>query len=298
MPLIKRGSILVKSFHERLASDDFQVLARVIPPKSPELSSTLSWISSWKGKVDSLLVSDNQSARMGISSLVLAERLGRDGNDVIMTISCRDRNRIALGSTALGCAALSIGSILCVSGDHFNFGDHPEAKPVYDLDSVQLISMIREMEKGRDGGGNALEGALSFCLGAAVCATADPLGPQLMKARKKVAAGVDFFVTLPIFTIDQLGPFLDAAKDMPVKIIAGVLLPSYAEIVRYHDGSIPGTFIPDSVVRGWRDDGEDDFLSTSVEHVRKLVSLLRESGRVTGVCISTNGRELEIGSLL
>lgn len=289
---------MAKPFQERILSGGFEVLARIAAPKSHDLASVVSSLSSWKGLVGSVLVSDNQFARMGISPLVLAERLNRDGHDVIMTMSCRDRNRIALGSFALGCAALSLNSILCVSGDHFRFGDHPDAKPVFDLDSVQLISMLRKMEKGADIGGAPLEGSPSFCLGAAVAAAADPIGPQLKKARKKISAGADFFVTLPIFTVDQLDPFLAGLKDASIKIIAGVLLPSYAEIDRYQDGSLPGTFIPESVVKNWRDAGQDGFPSSSVEHVRKLISDLKQSGKVSGVCISASGRESEIGALL
>lgn len=296
--LIERGSTLDKLFQEKLQSGRFQVIARLTSPKSPDLSSTLAQASSWKGKVDGILVTDNPSARMGISHLVLGEMLKREGHDVILTISCRDRNRMALGSTALGAAALSIGTILCVSGDYFTFGDHPEAKPVYDLDSVQLIAMLQEMQNGRDAAGNSLDASLSFCLGAAVCATADPLLPQLMKARKKVAAGAVFFVTLPIFTTDQLDPFLGAVKDLAVKIIAGVLLPSYREIAGYQDGSIPGTFIPEFLVSRWRDEGDEAFLTSSAEHVRKLISDLRASGKVEGVCISASGRESEVQGLL
>jgi methylenetetrahydrofolate reductase (NADPH) len=289
---------LAKPFHERILSGGFEILVRIAAPRSHDLASIVSSLSSWKGLAGSVLVSDNQCARMGICPLVLAERLNRDGHDVIMTMSCRDRNRIALGSFALGCAALSLNSILCVSGDHFRFGDHPEAKPVYDLDSVQLIAMLRKMEKGADIGDNQLEGSFSCCLGAAVAVAADPLEPQLNKAKKKISAGADFFVTLPIFTIDQLDPFLSGLKNASIKIIAGVLLPSYAEIARYQDGSLPGTFIPESVVRSWRDAGEIGFPSSSVEHVRKLISDLRQSGKVSGVCISASGRESEIGAVL
>jgi len=109
-------------FQERLQSGKFQTVARIVPPKSPDLSASVALASSWKGKVDSILVADNPSGVMGISPLVQAESLKREGHDVIMTFSCRDRNRMALGSVALGAAALSVGSILCVSGDYFNFG--------------------------------------------------------------------------------------------------------------------------------------------------------------------------------
>ncbi len=285
-------------FQERLQSGKFQTIARIVPPKGADLSSTVALASSWKGKVDSILVADNPSGLMGVSSLILAEMLKREGHDVVITLSCRDRNRMALGSTALGAAALSIGSILCVSGDYFNFGDHPEAKPVYDLDSVQLIGMLREMKNGKDIGGNALAEPLDFFLGAAVCATADPLLPQLAKVRKKTLAGAEFLVTLPIFATEQLTPFVSGAKDLPVKILAGVLLPSYQEIAQYRDGSIPGTFIPEDLVNRWRDEGQEAFASSSADYARKLISELRGSGDVAGVCVSASGRESEIAGLL
>jgi methylenetetrahydrofolate reductase (NADPH) len=285
-------------FQEALQSGNIRTIARIVPPKSADLFSLAELASSWKGKVDTILLADNPSGVMGVSPLVPAQTLKREGHDVVMTLSCRDRNRMALGSAALGAAALSIGSILCVSGDYFNFGDHPDAKPVYDLDSVQLIGMLREMENGKDIGGNALAKPLDLFLGAAVCPTADPLAPQLAKARKKAMAGAEFFITLPIFATEQLSPFISGAKDLPVKILAGVLLPSYQEIAQYRDGSIPGTFIPEELAQRWRDEGEEAFQSSSAGHVRKLISELKASGDVAGVCVSASGRESEIAGLL
>jgi len=254
--------------------------------------------ASWKGKVSSVLVTDNASARLGVSALLAAERLAREGIEPILTVSCRDRNRIALGSTVLGAAAASLRSLLCVSGDHPTVGDHHDAKPVYDLDSVQLIEMVRAMEQGRDAAGNALAPLPRFCLATAVCATADPLAPQLGKARKKARAGADVFITLPVFGLDQLEPFLDGLGDLPVKVIAGVLLPCHEEIVRYRDGSIPGTFIPHDLVEQWRAMDVESFRKASSDHVRRLVTDLRSWGRVAGICISASGRENEILGIL
>jgi len=288
---------LANLFQERLQSGSFQVLARLTPPKGVDLSKALSLVASWKGKIDAVLVADNPSARMGLSALITAETLKREGHEVILTISCRDRNRLDLASTALGAGAAGIGTVLCVSGDHPKFGDHPGAKPVYDLDSVQLISMLKEIGNGRDVSGNPVESPPSFFLGAAVCAGADPLGPQLMKARKKTAVGASFFITLPIFSLEQLIPFLDGVNGLPVKVIAGVFLPSFEEISRYFDGSIPGTFIPEDLVARWRNDGEAAFRDSSAQAARKLIAELR-GGKVAGVCISATGRESEISGLL
>ncbi|MEJ2716372.1 MAG: methylenetetrahydrofolate reductase [Deltaproteobacteria bacterium] len=285
-------------FQAGLESGSFQVVARVIPPRGVDFSSLMAQADSWKDKVDAILVADNASARMGASSLIVAEMLKRAGREVILTVSCRDRNRLDLGSTALGAAAVSLQSIFCVSGDFFTYGDHPESKPVYDLDSVQLIAMLRQMENGTDIAGNSVDSPPSFFLGAAVCPTADPLGPQLAKARKKIGAGADFLITLPIFSIEQLTPLFNDMGPLSVKIIAGVFLPSYEEIGRYRDGSIPGTFIPGELVNQWKDQGPEAFLSSSAGHVRELISELRSSGKVAGVCISASGREAEVADLL
>ncbi len=290
---------MANSFEERLRSESFELIAKITPPKSANLSAVVDAASSLKGKYDSLLIADNPSAVMGISALVVADRLTSEGHDVILSLSCRDRNRIALGSTILGAAAADIGSLFCVSGDYFNFGDHPEAKPVYDLDSVQLLSMIKEMENGRDMAGNPLEDKpLSFCIGAAVCPTADPLMPQLMKTRKKIAAGADFFITLPVFAMGQLDQFLEDSTTSSTKIFAGLLLPTYQQITRYEDGSIPGTFIPKDLIDQWRNAGEEAFQTASTHHVKNLISQLKDSGRFAGVCVNAPGRESDMQRLL
>ena len=119
-----------------------------------------------------------------------------------------------------------------------------------------------------------------------------------MKARKKIGAGADFLITLPIFAIEQLDPFLNDMGPLSVKMIAGVFLPSHEEIAQYRDGSIPGTFIPPELVNQWRNQGPEAFLSSSAAHVRELIAGLRSSGKVAGVCISASGREAEVADLL
>jgi 5,10-methylenetetrahydrofolate reductase len=296
--LIRGGSTLGNLFKQGLESGAFQIVARVVPPRSADLTAVSAPAASWKGKVNSILVADNPSATMGVASLVVAERLVRDAHDVIMTLSCRDRNRMALGSAALGAAALNVESILCVSGDHFNFGDNAAAKPVYDLDSVQLLGMLRDIQNGSVSAGNNPAEPLSFFLGAAVRATAEHSMPHLMKARKKIAAGAEFLITLPIFTLNELEPVLSGLSGNSTKILAGVMLPSYEQILGYQDGSIPGTLIPEELVRSWKDGGEDAFLSASAAHVKKLIAELKSSGKVAGVCVSATGRESEIQGLV
>lgn len=283
---------------ERIRSGSFEVVGRLNLPRNGDLSSVVARAASWKGTVTSMLVPDNASARLGVSAILAAERLVREGMEPILTVSCRDRNRIALGSVVLGAAAASIGSLLCVSGDHPTFGDHQDAQPVYDLDSVQLITMVRGMEQGHDAAGNELEPLPRFCIAAAVCAAADPLAPQMGKARKKARAGADLFITLPIFGMDQLEPFLDGLGDLPIRVIAGVLLPSRNEVIHYRDGSIPGTFMPHDLVEQWKAMDENSFIKSSADHVRRLLADLKSCGRVAGICVSASGREDEIVEIL
>lgn len=283
---------------DRVRSGSFEVVGRLDPPRNGDVSSIVTLAASRAAAVGSVLVTDNASARLGVSALLVAERLAREGLEPILTVSCRDRNRIALGSIVLGAAAASIGSLLCVSGDHPMLGDHPDAKAVYDVDSVQLIGMVRGMEEGRDAAGNELDPLPPFCLAAAACAAADPLAPQLGKARKKLKAGADFFITLPVFRIAQLEPFLDGLADPLVRVIAGVLLPSHEQVVGYRDGSIPGTFVPHDLIEQWRVMDAESFRKASSDHVKQLVADLRAWGRVAGVCISAPGREDKILSVL
>ena len=285
-------------FQEGLESGLFQTVARISQPKNPDLSNEVSIASSWKGKISSILIPNNASAKMGVSSLILAERLKSEGHGIILTLSCRDTNRIGLGSIALGAAAIGIDTLLCVSGDHTTAGDHQAAKPVYDLDSVQMLSMLEDMQNGKDCGGNPLDQSPSFFKGAAVSATATPLGPQLMKVKKKIAAGAGFLITLPVFTQEQIAPFFEAADELTIPILVGVLLPSYQDIAEYQAGAIPGTPIPVDLVNTWKKLDEDAFRSASVEHARDLITKLRDSGKFAGISISASNREADIQELL
>lgn len=285
-------------FQEALRSDSFAVAVRFNPPRGFDVAAALASAEPLKERATALVIGDNPSARLGMSALLTADRARQLGFEVILTLSCRDQNRMALASTALGAAAAGIENVLCVSGVYPNLGDHKDAKPVYDLDSVQLIGLFKEMEQGRDAAGSPLSPAPVFFLGAAVCAAADPIGPQAFKARKKVAAGAEFLITLPIFDLGQADEFFARVGDLPAKILAGLLLPSYQEILNYRDGSIPGTFIPEGLVRQWQEASQKDFLAASADRVRTLITEIRKSGRFAGVCIGASGREAEIAGLL
>ena len=181
-------------FSRALASKDFILTAELDPPKGADPSVVQEKISALRDKVQAVVVSDNHSARMRMAPLGLCRVLLDQGLEPILTLTGRDRNRLALQSDLLAAFSLGIQNVLAVTGDHTSWGDHPQAKPVYDLDSVQLLRAVSALNHGQDLSGNPLEGAAPlFTVGAVVPLAANPLQPVIMKFRKKVAQGVRFF---------------------------------------------------------------------------------------------------------
>ena len=183
------------TFKEKLNAGNFLVTSEIGPPKGIETAHLLEDAELVRGKVDALNVTDLQSSVMRLGSLAVCSLLKQKGFEPIFQMTCRDRNRLALQSDLLSAAALGIENVLLLTGDHTTLGDHPEAKPVFDLDSVQLLQVAKKLQEGFDMKGNKLEGAApKFCMGAVVNPGADPLEPQIMKMEKKIEAGAEFFI--------------------------------------------------------------------------------------------------------
>jgi methylenetetrahydrofolate reductase (NADPH) len=180
--------------------------------------------------------------------LAAAALLAREGIEPIFQITCRDRNRMALQSDLLGAAALGIRNVLALTGDHISFGDHRQAKPVFDLDSVQLLQAITGLAEGRDLAGNPLNGIPEFYTGAAAAPEAEPFEPTLIKLAKKASAGARFFQTQAFFDPERLHLFREAVRPLGVKVIAGIFLLKSARMARFVTTNIPGLRVPDSVV--------------------------------------------------
>src|SRR5512138_753681 len=158
---------MVSSLQAKLEEGRFVITAEVYPPKGSDCSGFVEMSRSVSTMVDAINVTDNQGANMRISPLAASAILAREGIEPIYQLTCRDRNRLALQSDLLGAAALGIHNVLALTGDHISFGDHRQAKPVFDLDSVQLLDTIRGLGKGRDMTGNPLQGVPRFYAGAA-----------------------------------------------------------------------------------------------------------------------------------
>jgi 5,10-methylenetetrahydrofolate reductase len=211
-------------FSERLKSKKFIITCEIFPPKGTDLINLLQKAEALKGMVDGVNVTDSQRAIMRISPLAVCHILKEKGLEPVFQLTCRDRNRIALQSDLLGASALGIENVLILSGDHPTIGDHPEAKPVYDLDPVQLLKTARTLGKGEDLAGRRLKGIPKFCLGAVANPSFEPLELQILMMEKKIRAGAEFFQTQPIFDLETFKNFKEKISKLKAKVIIGIFL--------------------------------------------------------------------------
>lgn len=285
---------MAKSFQEALASGKFLVTASIDAPKGTDLEDAARMIDRLKGVVDALGVSDNPYAAMHMSPWAVCRLALEKGVEPIMHVACRDRNRIALQSDLLAAASQGINNILCVSGDHVKFGDHGDAKPVHDIDSVHLLAASKGLMEGQDMTGNALTGSAALCLGAAANPEADPLEPHLIKVDKKIRAGASFLVTHPVFTMEKLKPFMEHVSPGGVKVLAGVRLLVPEKVSQYRDGSCPGLFVPEDILG--QIEGAD--IATCTDMAAGMVKEIKSAGLCHGVHITAPGHEAVILDIL
>jgi 5,10-methylenetetrahydrofolate reductase len=237
-----------KRLKEALDQGKFAVTVEYNPPKGTNISAVLDSAKSLVGRVDGVNVTDNTAAVVRAGSLPVCRLLYELGHDPVMQLTCRDRNRIAMQSDLLGAHMLGIRNILCLTGDYPTVGDHKEAKPVYDLDSVQVMQLVQGLNNGRDMAGHKLDGPTAFTIGAAVTPEADPLGPMLAKFEVKVKAGAQFFQTQAIYNSDQFANFMRTVRPFKVKVLAGILILRNAKMAEFMNANIPGVSVPKEMI--------------------------------------------------
>lgn len=237
-----------------LAAGHFAVTAECGPPKGADPDSIRKKGSLLKGFVDSVNVTDNQTGVVRLCSLAACALLREEGLDPVLQLVTRDRNRIALQSDVLGASALGIRNILCLSGDHQSFGNQPDAKGVFDLDSIQLIQTIREMRDRRHVlGGEELSQGPDLFIGAAANPFADPFFYRVLRLRKKVNAGAEFIQTQCIYNLSKfkewMGQVRDRGMDEKVFILGGVTPLKSARMAEYMAKNVAGMDIPDEIIQ-------------------------------------------------
>jgi 5,10-methylenetetrahydrofolate reductase len=220
------------------------------------------------------------------------------GGEPILQMTCRDRNRLALQADLLMAYSRGIVNVLCLTGDSIDVGDHREAKPVFDADSVQLLKMIRTMESGKDVGGNDLKGAPKFCLGASVHPEADFIEPQLIKFDKKVAAGAQFFQTQGIFDLASLRRFMQYASQFDIKILAGIIVLASARMAKYMNDNVPGILVPQTIIDELASVEKGKGRQKGIEIAARLMKTIKEEGLSQGVHIMAVGNESVVPAIL
>lgn len=247
---MKSGSNLEKI----LKAGHFAFTGELGPPRGTGVEEVKHKASFLKGMVDAVNITDNQTAVVRMSSWAASLIVLQEGLEPNYQMVCRDRNRLAMQSDILGAYTLGIKNMLCLSGDHQKFGDHPQAKGVFDIDSMQLISMVKNMrDEGKFLGGTNIEHPPKMFIGAAANPFADPFEWRVHRLAKKVAAGVDFIQTQCIYNMEKFRNFIKMANDMglteKVYILAGVTPMKSVGMARYMKAKVPGMDVPDEIIK-------------------------------------------------
>ncbi|MFH0767961.1 MAG: methylenetetrahydrofolate reductase [Chloroflexota bacterium] len=289
---------MAQSFKEVLKSGKFVVTSEVGPPKGTNLEKMLHHIDILKDKVDGINVTDHQSSMMRFPSLGGCLYVKERGGEPILQMTCRDRNQLALQADLLLAYARGIKNVLCLTGDAIVVGDHKEAVGVFELDSSQLLRAVRQLESGKDLGGNELDGAVEFCAGAIVTPEARPIEPQLIKFEKKIEAGAEFFQTQAVYDLDNFRKFMEFARRFPVKILAGIVLLTSARMAQYMTENVPGIFVPKSLIDEMAKAPRGEAIKRGVEIAGRMIATLKKEAICDGVHIMAIGREEVVPDIL
>ena len=248
------GHVSHGRFERVLRAGHFAVSTEIAPPDSADGEEVLRRAALFDGYVDAINATDGSGANCHMSSLAVCALLTREGYSPIIQISCRDRNRIAIQGDLLGASALGVCSVLCLSGDDVSVGDHPEAKPVFDLDSVSLLQTMRTLrDDSRFLSGRQLELPPRLLIGSSINPFAPPHSARVDQFAKKVSAGAEFVQSQYCFDLDMARAFMGQARDMGLTercfVLMGVGVLASAKTARWLRSAIPGVHIPESVIR-------------------------------------------------
>jgi methylenetetrahydrofolate reductase (NADPH) len=286
-------------FAQALTSDTFLVTCELDAPHGTDPALVDAKLAHIGDKVQALVIADNPRARLSMSPLGLCRYLLDKGFEPVMTVTCRDRNRLALQSDLLAAAGLGIRNILAVTGDYITWGDHPGSAPVFDLDSVQLLRTLSLFNAGQDLAGQTIEGPLpDFNYGAAFTLTANPLLPQVLKFNKKVRCQPNFFMSHPLFDLAGVEDFFKEAGEVKTPLLASVCLLTEEQVREYGPGRYPGLIIPAPVLEKMRSWAVEEFPSRMVEFTAGLIAAIKKDKRFRGVHLMLQGREEKIGELV
>ena len=291
--VVKSGSRLERI----LAAGQFSVTGEIGPPKSHDAEVIREKCALLKGYVDAANVTDNQTGIVRMSSIAAGILIRNEGLEPVIQMTCRDRNRLALQSDILGAAAHGIKNVLCLSGDHQSFGNHPGAKNVHDIDSMQLIRMMQEMRDNNQFqcGEEIRGGGPPLFIGAAANPFADPVDLRPMRLKKKAIAGADFIQTQLIYDMERFRSYMKKAVDLGVteslSVLAGVGPLKGAGMARYMNNNVPGMSVPDHIIERMEDavkgisadDKKARMEASRAEGIRICIEQIEEIKEIEGV---------------
>ena len=265
------------SLKSQLEAEKFVVTSEVGPLKGADTTEIKEVAEFLRGRVDAVNVTDQQSSVMRLGSLATCHLLKEAGLEPVFQVTCRDRNRIALQSDLLSAYVLGVENVLSITGDLPSLGDHPQAKPVYDLDSVQLLEVIRRLNEGYDMVGNELQGRPNFYPGAVVNPGADTEAAfelQLIKMEKKIEAGARFFQTQAIYDVGVFARFMKRVEGFGVPVLVGIIPLKSAGMAKYMNKNVAGVSVPEELIEQMA--GAEDRAKTGIEIAAKLIWELKD----------------------
>jgi methylenetetrahydrofolate reductase (NADPH) len=289
----------LSGLHRLLLAGQFVVTAELQATDSADPASVLEQAELLRGSVDAVNCTDNSAAHPHIAPLAAAHLLAEVGMEPIMQLACRDRNRLGLQADLLGAAALGVRNVMCMTGDDVTAGDHPEAKPIYDIDAIHLIRIARIMrDEGMYLSGRPLTEAPRFLIGAVENPFAPPLEFRPMRLGKKIEAGAEFVQTQICFNVEKLRLFMARAGDLGlldhVWVLAGVFVPRSARAVRYLRDQVPGIDVPEAVLERMESAAPEQQWDEGVHIALEIVDEVRQIPGVRGVHLMSIKNEAAI----
>lgn len=270
-----------------LAAGHLAVTSECGPPRGAQPDHVVHKAKFLEGVVDAINVTDNQTAMVRMSSLAASFIIRQQGLNPLLQVTCRDRNRLAMQADIIGAYSLGIDTMLCLSGDHTKFGDHPMAMNVHDIDSIQMIQMVKDMrDKGIFQGGAEIKGAPKMFIGAAANPFADPFELRVMRLAKKIAAGADFIQTQCIFNVPKFEKWMEGVREKGLHkkcyILAGVTPCKSLGAAKYMANRVPGMDVPKEIVDRMasvpKEKQAEEGVTICVETIEKLKKIEGVSG--------------------
>ncbi|MDP8216172.1 MAG: methylenetetrahydrofolate reductase [Candidatus Kaelpia imicola] len=284
----------MSKLRESLKKGNYVVTAEVAPPKGVNISGIRREADIYRGSVDAVNITDNQSSIMKASPLAIAKVLMESGVEPIYQITTRDRNRVAIQSELLGASILGVKNVLALTGDAIENGDHPQAKAVFDIDSVQLLDITAGLNKGVDSSGNKLNEPTDFFIGAASFPEASPVELEFVKTEKKIKAGARFLQSQAVYSVDKFKSFYKEIRDLDAYLLAGIIVLKSAKMAEYMNKYVSGVSVPEEIIAELK--AAKDEVEKGIEIAARLIVELKQFSH--GVHIMTLGKAESVPRIL